>query len=108
MAEPAESREIRFPILTDDFSSYADKVLAAFEEAGHSIAGCTLASPNYEGIRLEFTNPEIAGWLLIRKSLHDPIMPLNLESDVSGGVDKMLALIKPVLDEFEKLDKSVL
>ncbi|HIV79854.1 MAG TPA: phosphomannomutase/phosphoglucomutase [Candidatus Avanaerovorax faecigallinarum] len=108
MAEPAESREIRFPILTDDFSSYADGVLAAFEEAGNSIDGCSLASPNYEGIRLEFTSPEIAGWLLIRKSLHDPIMPLNLESDVSGGVDKMLALIKPVLDRFEKLDKSVL
>ena len=108
MAEPAESREIRFPILTDDFSPYADKVLAAFEEAGNSIDRCSLASPNYEGIRLEFTDPEIAGWLLIRKSLHDPIMPLNLESDVSGGVDKMLALIKPVLDRFEKLDKSVL
>lgn len=108
MAEPAESREIRFPIMTDGFSAYADDVLAAFKRAAECIPGCTLASPNYEGVRLEFSDPEIAGWLLIRKSLHDPIMPLNLESDSASGVDKMLGLIKPVLDSFEKLDKSVL
>ena len=107
MVEPAESREIRFPILAEDFSSYADKVLAAFEEEGKNMDICTVADPNYEGIRLEFSNPELAGWLLIRKSLHDPIMPLNIESDVEGGIEKMLNLIKPVLNKFEKLDKTV-
>ena len=27
------------------------------------------------------------GWFLLRLSVHDPIMPLNVESDSKGGVD---------------------
>ena len=26
------------------------------------------------------------GWFLLRMSLHDPLMPLNIESDTVGGV----------------------
>lgn len=108
MAEPAESTEIRFPINAPDFSLYADKVLEAVLEAGKAIEGCEPAEPNFEGIRLEFSDPEISGWLLMRKSLHDPIMPLNLESDAVGGVDRMIDLIRPVLSRFDLLDQSLL
>ena len=38
------------------------------------------------------------GWFLLRLSVHDPIMPLNIESDSKGGVD----LIYNQLFEFLK------
>ena len=41
--------------------------------------GASLVEPNYEGIRINFKNHEVNGWCLLRKSLHDPQMPLNIE-----------------------------
>ena len=36
------------------------------------------------------------GWLLLRASLHDPLLVLNVESDVPGGAAKMASQV-PVL-----------
>ena len=42
------------------------------------------------------------GWFLLRLSLHDPLVPLNIESDSIGGVqiivDKLLPFFKQFLD----------
>jgi len=110
LEDPAEAMELRFPIKADDFKAYGDKVLADLDSLVRSggLAGASLVEPNYEGVRINFTQPEISGWLLLRKSLHDPIMPLNVESDVDGGCDKILAEIKPFLAGFDHLDTSKL
>ena len=50
------------------------------------VPGWTLVEPNYEGVRVSCTNGNEEGWLLLRMSLHDPVMPLNIESNVEGGV----------------------
>ena len=48
------------------------------------------------------------GWLLLRLSLHDPIMPLNMESDDLGGVKKIGAQLLPFLRGYDRLDISSL
>ena len=63
-----------------------------------------LEEPNYEGVRIKFPD----GWLLLRMSLHDPIMPLNIESQALGGTKKIISLIKPLLDTFAELDTDTL
>ena len=50
--------------------------------------GWEVVSPNYEGIRVKCNNEDEKGWFLLRLSLHDPVMPLNIESDIEGGVNK--------------------
>ena len=42
------------------------------------------------------------GWFLLRLSLHDPILPLNIESNTSGGV---LTVAKALGDFFKRYDK---
>ena len=37
------------------------------------------------------------GWFLLRLSVHDPVLPLNVESDVPGGVKQMLQSLYQVL-----------
>ena len=44
------------------------------------------------------------GWFLLRLSVHDPVLPLNLESDVEGGVQYMAAALLKVLDGAEGID----
>ena len=57
-----------------------------------------VADDNREGIRVSFGKENGDGWFLLRLSVHDPIMPLNIESDSKGGVD----LIYNQLFEFLK------
>lgn len=110
LKKPQESREVRFPITAEDFGPCGDKIieeLSSFVESGN-LENAHLETPNYEGVRVTFTSPEIDGWMLLRKSLHDPIMPLNMESSCKGGCDKIAELIKPFLSQFKDLDTSKL
>ncbi len=101
---PAEAIEKRFSILTDNFADYGKDVLNKLEKFVIETDGLTLADDNHEGIRASCAD----GWFLLRMSVHDPIMPLNVESDSIGGCDKMLALLKGFLAQFDKLDLSPL
>ena len=46
------------------------------------------------------------GWFLIRRSLHDPLMPTNLESNSKGGVKKLASALLEAIGGFELLDKA--
>ena len=44
------------------------------------------------------------GWFLLRMSLHDPLMPLNIESDVKGGVKTIAEKLNKLLSVFHGLN----
>ena len=46
------------------------------------------------------------GWALLRMSLHDPNMPLNIEADAAGGTDAIEREVKELLAGFDALDLS--
>ena len=48
------------------------------------------------------------GWFLLRLSVHDPVLPLNVESDVPGGVQQMLESLLKVLNDAEGIDLTPL
>lgn len=52
--------------------------------------GWTLEEVNHEGWRVAVSEPGAppgrSGWVLLRQSLHDPLLVLNVESEVAGGV----------------------
>lgn len=89
LAEPVEAAEVRLPILEEDFRSCGMKVIENLERyaKAHDWA---IAPDNREGMRVSFPAEEGDGWFLLRLSVHDPIMPLNMESNRDGGV-KMIA-----------------
>lgn len=101
LKEPAEAREYRFKINCDDFKSYGEKVINELEKYSNE-QGWAVADDNREGVRVSLLN----GWFLLRLSVHDPIMPLNIESDEQGGVDKIRLELKKFLQGCEKLDIS--
>ena len=103
LGEPAEGKEYRLKIKgEEDFRAYGQGVLKTFaERAEHK--GIKIAKPSYEGVRLVFPD----GWALLRMSLHDPNMPLNVESRKQGGVKVIAATVKDLLAGFAGLDMSV-
>ena len=63
-----------------------------------------VAPDNYEGVRVSI--PKFKGWFLIRMSVHDPIMPINIESDLNGGAVKIAEILYAYLSAFGGLSCS--
>ena len=104
LGQPAEAKEYRLKIKgIEDFKSYGNNVLAEFQKRAEE-KGIKIAAPSFEGVRLVFPGE---GWALLRLSLHDPNMPLNVESRDKGGTAKIAAVVKELLDGFDALDTSV-
>jgi len=96
-----EAKEIRYKIHAEDFASYGDKVLAEFKARAEKEG--LIMPKSYEGVRISFNDSDKKGWLLLRKSLHDPVMPLNVEGERSGDCDKILKVAEELLKGFDKL-----
>ena len=87
LKEPVESREIRFKIEESDFKACGNRILKNLEEYAQSQPGWNVADDSREGVRVSFAKDDGDGWFMLRLSVHDPIMPMNVESDSAGGVD---------------------
>lgn len=101
--QPAESREIRLNILDDDFKGYGSRVIEKIKQAAGSVPGWHIVTPNYEGVRVDCLGVDEQGWFLLRQSLHDPVLPLNIESDIVGGVAAIEARVRTLLAGFDRL-----
>lgn len=114
-----------------DFKPVAKRVLEDFkrfveEEGAGGAPGYTLDPVNHEGWRVNVdegdgeqdgdggdgseSGGKKRGWALLRASLHDPLLVLNIESDVEGGAGRIGAHLKKAFLErhAEALDLSAL
>lgn len=103
LKEPVESKEVRFKILESDFRACGEKIINDLTAYAMAQNGWNVANDNREGIRVSFDKDNGDGWFLLRLSVHDPIMPLNIESDSVGGVD----IIYNKLNEFLKTTRGL-
>lgn len=88
LKHPAESRDVRININREDFKEYGQGILDDFLAYAKENE-LDIVEPNFEGIRVRFNDEKVRGWMLIRLSLHDPQISMNIESDVPGGVGEV-------------------
>jgi phosphomannomutase len=98
LREAKEAGEFRLKIRApvsgggEDFKAFGKRVLQAFHDwvaSGEAAADWQLEPENHEGWRVRVGGGDgerARGWLLLRQSLHDPLLVLNVESDDEGGV----------------------
>ena len=106
-----ESTEIRLPIRAEeDFRAAGQEVIEIILSHTLENPEWHLAPDNREGVRISFNldGGVNNAWFLLRLSVHDPVMPLNAESDVPGGVKRMLGALYGLLRDVEVLDLSAL
>lgn len=106
LQQPAEEKELRFAIKCDDFKQYGENVIAELEKYYSGREGWKIADDNREGMRISADSANGNGWLLLRLSVHDPIMPLNIESNEEGGVMKIAKDFYEFIKNFDLLDVS--
>lgn len=106
LREPAEAREVRLTIRAEDFRPVGEAVIADVIRAAEAGEGQRIDPENREGVRIQFGSPD--EWLLLRLSVHDPLLVINAESAAEGGVRRMLGALRSVLARHAQVDLSAL
>lgn len=101
LPEPEESAEVRISFTEGcDFKAEGNKIIENLKAFALANSSLTLAPVNYEGARINCGD----GWMLVRMSVHDPVMPINFESNSKGGNRKMAQLLLNFLSAYEVLN----
>ncbi|WP_373539496.1 phosphomannomutase/phosphoglucomutase [Chamaesiphon sp.] len=104
LQEPVESQELRIKIATADFQAYGNRVIEHMQAFALIQADWKIVPNNYEGVRVSCPSESENGWFLLRLSLHDPVIPVNIESNVSGGIDRIKYRLRSFLKTQEELN----
>lgn len=102
LEEPKDQIEFRPNITCEDFSSYADLIISLFNTYVINHPIWKLTPNNFEGIHVTLPN----GWILLRKSLHDPKIPINIETNNKNGAIEIKLEILEFLRQFKDLELS--
>ena len=108
LEEPEESEEFRMNILLEDFKPYGQQVIDELTAYAQTKEGWSLAPSNFEGVRVNLDESHGNGWFLLRLSLHDPLLPLNIESNEVGGAKKIAKELASFIANYDKLDAAKL
>ena len=90
LAEAEYSTEKRLTILAEDFRKFGESTINELTESIKENEGKSfmsyglkyyLVEPNYEGLRVNVSDGQEKAWFLLRLSLHEPLLVLNLEGD---------------------------
>ncbi|WP_430606786.1 hypothetical protein IGJ55_003058 [Enterococcus sp. AZ170] len=108
LKQPAETQELRFEILAENVREYGEQVIRDLNDFVESQRGLKIDPENYEGIRINVSNEYGSGWLLLRMSLHEPLLVLQVENDQDGMNQKVLEELASFFEEYKQLDLAKL
>lgn len=105
---PAEEAELRPTFLdpSTDFQSLGKQVIAELTSDMGPLSYVTLAPDNHEGVRMNLDKEHGDGWILVRMSLHEPILPINAESNSVGGCKTLIKELYSHLQRYSFLNLS--
>ncbi|XP_030472996.1 uncharacterized protein LOC115690696 isoform X2 [Syzygium oleosum] len=88
----------------ESFRDYGEAVLKHLDNSIDLEPNLQKAPVNYEGVRVS----GFGGWFLLRLSLHDPVLPLNIEAPTHDDAVKLGLMVLAAVKEFAALDTSAL
>ena len=103
LKHPKESVEKRIGIQSKEFREYGLNVLSQLELYVHKTEGWKICNPNFEGIKIYCDKNHGDGWFLLRLSLHEPVLVLNIECEQVGGVKIIESKLRGFFEQFDNL-----
>lgn len=108
LQQPAETQEIRFKILAENVRDYGEQVIEALSEYVERTEDLAVDSENHEGIRVNVSGEFGKGWFLLRMSLHEPLLVLQVENDQEGKNLVVFQQLNGFFKMYEQLDQTSL
>lgn len=106
LKQPAQTMEIRLKIDETNFKDYGQNVIDALRKA--DFIGFKEDIENEEGVRMILSEPYGTGWFLLRLSLHEPLLVLQIENDENDMIQKVLPILRKFFATFTSLDLTSL
>lgn len=104
LRHPLEEEEVRIPIKAEAFKEYGSQVIEDLKNFARESEFITLVEPNHEGVRINFDSDHGNGWVLMHMSLHENLLPVNLESNNPEGARQMARELYDFLSQYPSLD----
>ena len=108
LAQPEETLELRYPISGEEYQATGQKMIDRFKVELAQQTGFTVNPENQEGIRFSVDAPFGTGWMLLRLSLHEPLLVMQVENDQAGQIQKQLPIFKAILAQDTQIDSTKL
>ncbi|HFI0065327.1 TPA: phosphomannomutase/phosphoglucomutase [Streptococcus suis] len=106
LKQPLETQEVRFKLEVEDYRALGEQVIVDLQAT--SINGFIFNPENEEGVRFDVTDPYGDGWFLLRMSLHEPLLVLQIENDQSGYMPSILKRLSEFLDGYPAVNQTKL
>ncbi len=101
LKEAAESEEYRIKINRAEFKEYANEIIEDLKKFAEGVDSWTPVENNYEGVRFNCNGEDEQAWFLLRVSLHEPLLVLNIESDLPGACKKIYKSLEGFFKGYE-------
>ena len=106
LKQPVETQEVRFNLAADDYRALGEQVIA--DLAASEMDGWQVDPENDDGIRFTLSAPFGSGWFLLRMSLHEPLLVLQVENDEAGNIPKVLQEIHNFMNSYPNVNQEKL
>ncbi|NEW62119.1 phosphomannomutase/phosphoglucomutase [Granulicatella sp. zg-ZJ] len=106
LKQPVETLEVRFKLSGQHFKEQGQRVIQDLENT--KIDGFQIDYENEEGVRFNITSPYGNGWFLLRLSLHEPLLVLQIENDEMGFMPSVLKTLHHFFNQFDFVNQEKL
>lgn len=103
LEEPIETEEIRFVINHKNYSKYGFSIIDDLKSFGQKESAFELVPENKEGVRFNLSGKYGKGWFLLRMSLHEPKLVLQMENDVKETINILKETLFPFFEKYKDL-----
>lgn len=104
LKQPAETQELRFEILARNIREYGERIIRELCGFVERQRGMTIDPENHEGLRVTVSDDYGSGWFLLRLSLHEPLLVLQVENDQAGMNQKVLEKLANYFEAIPNID----
>ncbi len=101
LKEAVESEEYRIKINRKDFKDYASSIIEDLKVYADKIETWSQVEKNYEGVRFNCKGEDEQAWFLLRVSLHEPLLVLNIESDLEGSCKEIYSKLEDFFKNYD-------
>lgn len=108
LKQPVETDEVRFHITAENVQEAGEQIIQSFEEFIKTAPDLAVDIDNLEGVRVNTTGKYGTGWVLLRMSLHEPLLVLRFESDQEGAISQLKADLKSFFKQQEGIDATTI
>ena len=106
LKQPVETQEVRFKLEREDFKALGRQVIADLKD--YPVTGWSFNPENEEGIRFILSEPYGRGWFLLRLSLHEPLLVLQIENDLPNFMPAVLETLHTFLSNYPDVNQDKL